>query len=93
MTYEFLKTGVEERVGWIEYRRPPFNAIDWKMLGEIPAALEAFLGDSGVRVVVFASALEKYFSDRSGSPGPAGDGAGGHAEMGRDLPLDCPPAA
>jgi enoyl-CoA hydratase/carnithine racemase len=62
MTYEFLKTGVVERVGWIEYRRPPLNAIDWKMLGEIPAALEAFLGDSGVRVVVFASALEKYFS-------------------------------
>jgi enoyl-CoA hydratase/carnithine racemase len=62
MTYEFLKIGVEERVAWIEYQRPPLNAIDWKMLNEIPAALDALLRDSGVRVIVFASALEKYFS-------------------------------
>jgi enoyl-CoA hydratase/carnithine racemase len=32
------------------------------MLGEVPAALDAFLRDPGVRVIVFASALEKYFS-------------------------------
>jgi enoyl-CoA hydratase/carnithine racemase len=62
MTYEFLKTTVEDRVGWIEYQRPPLNAIDWKMLGEIPSALDALLQDDGVRVIVFASALEKYFS-------------------------------
>jgi enoyl-CoA hydratase/carnithine racemase len=62
MSYEFLKTAVEERVAWIEYQRPPLNAIDWKMLGEIPSALNAFLQDDGVRVIVFASALEKYFS-------------------------------
>jgi enoyl-CoA hydratase/carnithine racemase len=62
MTYEFLITHVQERVGWIEYRRPPLNAIDWKMLGEIPAALVEFLRQPDVRVVVFASALEKYFS-------------------------------
>jgi len=62
MSYEFLKTDVVERVGWLEYRRPPLNAIDWKMLGEIPVALESFLNDPGVRVVVIASALEKYFS-------------------------------
>lgn len=62
MTYEFLTVRVEERVAWIEYRRPPLNAIDWKMLREIPTALNAFLADPDVRVVVFASALEKYFS-------------------------------
>lgn len=62
MAYEFLKTGVVDRVGWIEYRRPPFNSIDWKMLGEILEALEAMLEDPGARVVVIASALEKYFS-------------------------------
>jgi enoyl-CoA hydratase/carnithine racemase len=62
MTYEFLSARVQDRVGWIEYRRPPLNAIDWKMLAEIPAALEAFLRDADIRVVVFASALEKYFS-------------------------------
>lgn len=62
MTYEFLSVSVEGRVGWIEYRRPPVNAIDWKMLGEIPAALNALLRNEDVRVIVFASALEKYFS-------------------------------
>jgi enoyl-CoA hydratase/carnithine racemase len=62
MTYEFLKIGVEERVAWIEYQRPPLNAIDWKMLGEIPTALDALLHDPGIRVIAFASALEKYFS-------------------------------
>src|SRR5712692_3425925 len=62
MTYGFLKIGVEERVAWILYQRPPLNAIDWKMLGEVPNALDALLRDSGVRVIVFASALEKYFA-------------------------------
>jgi len=62
MSYEFLKISVEERVGWLEYRRPPVNAIDWKMLGEIPVALEALLQDPDVRVIVIASALPKYFS-------------------------------
>lgn len=62
MDFEFLKTSVEERVGWLEYRRPPVNAIDWRMLREIPVALDAFLDDPGVRVVVIASALEKFFS-------------------------------
>src|SRR6266545_1426061 len=44
MTYEFLKTGVADRVAWIEYRRPPLNAIDWTMLREIPAAPKPLLG-------------------------------------------------
>jgi enoyl-CoA hydratase/carnithine racemase len=62
MSYEFLKTSIEERVGWLEYRRPPVNAIDWTMLREIAVALEALFQDPGVRVVVIASALEKFFS-------------------------------
>jgi len=62
MAYEFLKTGVTDRVGWIEYQRPPLNSIDWKMLSEIPAALDGWLNDPAVRVIVIASALEKYFS-------------------------------
>lgn len=62
MAYEFLKLSVTDRVGWIEYQRPPLNSIDWKMLEEIPSALDAMLEDPGVRVVALASALEKYFS-------------------------------
>ncbi len=62
MAWEFLKVDVAERVGWLEYRRPPVNAVDWTMLREIPAALQALLDDPGVRAVVIASALEKFFS-------------------------------
>lgn len=62
MSYEFLKVAVEERVGWLEYRRPPVNAIDWTMLREIPAALDDLLRDAAVRAVVIASALPKFFS-------------------------------
>jgi enoyl-CoA hydratase/carnithine racemase len=62
MNYEFLKTSVEDRVAWLEYRRPPFNAIDWTMLREIPVALDELLRDAGVRVIVIASALDKFFS-------------------------------
>jgi enoyl-CoA hydratase/carnithine racemase len=62
MSYEFLKTSTEDCVAWLEYRRPPLNAINWTMLREIAAALDEFLRDTGVRVVVIASALEKFFS-------------------------------
>jgi len=62
MGYECLKVRVEDRVGWLEYCRPPVNAFNWEMLREVPQALGAFLEDRHVRVIVFASALEKYFS-------------------------------
>ncbi|HEU4385580.1 MAG TPA: enoyl-CoA hydratase/isomerase family protein [Anaeromyxobacteraceae bacterium] len=62
MAYEFLKVDAVDRVGWLEYRRPPVNAVDWTMLREIPVALDELLGRGDVRVVVIASALEKFFS-------------------------------
>jgi enoyl-CoA hydratase len=51
-----------DRVGWIEYNHPPLNAFNWEMLREMPAALEALLNNTQVRVIVLASAIEKYFS-------------------------------
>ena len=62
VNYKYLRVNKEEQVGWIEYNRPPVNAFNWEMLREIPAALEALLKDPHVRVIVFASALEKYFT-------------------------------
>ena len=62
MNYEYLNLHIENRVGWIEYDRPPINAFNWEMLREVPAALEAFLKNPNVRVIVFGSAIEKYFS-------------------------------
>ena len=62
MSFQNLKVEREDRVGWIEYQRPPVNAVTWDMLREIPAALDLLLADPDVRVIVFASAIEKYFS-------------------------------
>jgi enoyl-CoA hydratase/carnithine racemase len=62
MDYKYLRVRTEDRVGWIEYNRPPINAFNWEKLREVPAALDALLKDPQVRVIVFASAIEKYFS-------------------------------
>lgn len=62
MNYKYLNLLIENRVGWIEYNRPPINAFNWEMLREVPVALEELLQDQKVRVIVFASAIEKYFS-------------------------------
>ena len=62
MKYKYLNVAIENRVGWIEYNRPPINAFNWEMLREVPAALEELLQNNKARVIVFASALEKYFS-------------------------------
>ena len=60
--HDSLRVTVQNQVGWIEYNRAPVNAFNWEMLREVPQALERLLADAAVRVVVFGSALEKYFS-------------------------------
>ena len=62
MNFKYLNLLIENRVGWVEYNRPPINAFHWEMLCEVPAALEELLQDQEVRVIVIASAIEKYFS-------------------------------
>jgi enoyl-CoA hydratase/carnithine racemase len=62
MNFEYLRVRTDDRVGWIEYNRPPINSFNWEMLREVPAALEVLLTDSQVRVIVIASAIENYFS-------------------------------
>ncbi len=62
MNFEHLIVHTKRQVGWLEYNRPPINAINWEMLNEIMVAFQALLDDPEVRVIVFASALEKYFS-------------------------------
>ena len=52
----------ERSVGWLEFNRPPVNAFTRDMVDEVHDALVATLADSAVRVVVLASAVERYFS-------------------------------
>ena len=62
MDFTYLIVRTERRVGWLEYNRPPINAVHWDMLYELPKALRVLIDDPGVRVIVIASALEKHFS-------------------------------
>jgi enoyl-CoA hydratase len=61
-TAAFVRTAVSDSVGWIEFDRPPVNAFEWTMVGQVAHALDAFAVDPQVRVLVLASTLERYFS-------------------------------
>lgn len=62
MDLEFVRLSVEARVGWLDYARAPVNAFNHRMVADVHAALKALLADPEARVVVFASALPRYFS-------------------------------
>jgi len=62
MAYAHLKVHGADGVGWLEYHRLPRNAFDWEMLHEVPVALDELLMAADVRVIVIASAIDRYFS-------------------------------
>jgi enoyl-CoA hydratase len=57
-----MRITLERSVGWLEFNRPPVNAFTREMVDEVHDALAAALADPAVRVVVLASAVERYFS-------------------------------
>ncbi len=65
---------VVDHVGWLSFDRPPVNAFDWAMVEQVLTALGDLEADHEVRVIVLASANERYFS------------AGADLEVFRDLP-------
>jgi enoyl-CoA hydratase len=50
--WQFISTKVENRIGTITMNKPPANALSQSMIHEIGEAMESFLEDSGVRVVL-----------------------------------------
>ena len=62
MAYEFIKLETNNAVGWFRFNRPPVNAVHVEMLDEMIAAFTALEADPAVRVIVIASALERYFN-------------------------------
>ena len=59
---QFVRLSIENHVGWLEFDRPPVNAFEWVMTRQVRDALEWFEHHDDVRVIVMASALERYFS-------------------------------
>ncbi len=60
--YQYLELKTMNRVGWLEFARPPINAFNWDMVAEVQRGVDQLLADGEVRVIVLASALESYFS-------------------------------
>lgn len=59
---EFVRVSIDEGVAWLEFDRPPVNAFNQQMVSETLAALQRLDASPEVRVVVLASAVERYFS-------------------------------
>ncbi len=77
-TLQFVRFKIERHVGWLEYNRPPVNAFTRQMVDETHDTIAAALADPEVRVLVVASAVEKYFSagaDINIFKGMTGEGA------------------
>jgi enoyl-CoA hydratase/carnithine racemase len=62
MALQFIATKVADGIGWAEFNRPPVNAFHWEMVRELQPAFDALHADPDVRVIVFASAVQRYFS-------------------------------
>lgn len=60
--YQFVQLQVVNRVGWLNYNKPPINAFHWQMVDEVHQGLKQYLADGEVRVIVLGSALERFFS-------------------------------
>lgn len=59
---DFFQTELEDHVGTIRIDRPPANAHNIDVLLELQRAVETVRFDEDVRVVLFGSANEKFFS-------------------------------
>lgn len=62
MAYDYIALEARGPVGWYRLNRPPVNAVHWDMLREMNLAFDELLARDDIRVVVIASALEKYFN-------------------------------
>jgi enoyl-CoA hydratase/carnithine racemase len=61
-SFTLVRLSAAGRVGWLEFNRPPVNAFTREMVDETHDAIAAALADPGTRVLVLASAVERYFS-------------------------------
>ena len=57
-----IRQSIIRHVGWLEFDRPPVNAFTREMVDEVHDAIVGMLADRQVRVLVLASAVERYFS-------------------------------
>lgn len=62
MQGKFVKTRVEDGVGWIEIGKPKANTYDLAMMQELDLAVEEMRFDDAAKVIVLTSGLPGFFS-------------------------------
>lgn len=62
MQGKFLKTHVDDHVGYIEIAKPKANTYDIHMMRELDEAIEELRFDENARVIVLTSGLPGFFS-------------------------------
>jgi len=62
MQGKFIRTRVEENVGYIEIGKPKANTYDLAMMRELGDAIDEFRFDENARVIVLASSVPGFFS-------------------------------
>lgn len=62
MQGKYLRTRIDDSVGYIEIGKPKANTYDLDMMREFDAAVEEFRFDEKVRVIVLASTIPGFFS-------------------------------
>ncbi len=62
MQGKYLRTRVDDHVGYLEIGKPKANTYDLDMMRELDAAIEEVRFDDAVRVVVLTSSLPGFFS-------------------------------
>ena len=61
MSYEHIEVSVEDGLGTITLNRPPVNILNIAMMEEINSALDSWMGNKNLKVVLF-NAKGKCFS-------------------------------
>lgn len=59
---EFVRLSIRGTTGWLEFNRPPVNAFNHQMVRETLSGLQRLEEATQVRVIVLATAVERYFS-------------------------------
>ncbi len=62
MQGQFIRTRVDDHVGYIEIGKPKANTYDLEMMKELNAAIDEFRFDEEARVIVLASTVPGFFS-------------------------------
>lgn len=87
-SFEFIRCSDINSVRWLEFDRGPVNAFNRQMVEETRTAIKAAATDPTVRVIVLASAVDRYFSagaDLNEFKGMTSDGMSAWVDVCHDI--------